>query len=252
MAFLESLVPVTNSKGESRAEAVARQIEATIIRKKIAPASALGTKEDMQGRLNVARGTINEAFRLLKSRDVIEMRPGPKGGIFVSQATPLVRFGDAVLKLKHSPSMLEECFLVKDALDPWVAREAALQRTPADIKDLLKIVAEMEATVDAPMKDRMLLNWRLHRRIAKSCRNAVLQSLYLSILDIVAREPLEVIKSSEPSRAHHAKRNRLHKKLVEAIAKGDGVAAFSLGGDAHRFPVHGMKADENPGGRGRQ
>lgn len=241
MAFLESLTPVANSAGESRAEAVARQIEEVIARRKIAPLSPLGTKEEMQERLNVARGTINEAFRLLKAREVIQMRPGPKGGIFVAEAKPLVRFGDTVLRLDHSARTLEEVFVVRNALDPWIAKDAAESRSAADIKELRRIVVEMETTIDAPMKDRMKLNWRLHRRIAKSAGNVLLQSIYLAMLDATEHESIEIVKGAEPTRAHHIQRNKIHNQLVEAIAAGDADKAFRLGGDAHRFPVHGIK-----------
>jgi DNA-binding FadR family transcriptional regulator len=242
MAFLDTLVPVTTSQKQSRAEAVAKQVEEAIIRDNLPPTSPLGTKDEIQQRLNVARGTLNEAIRLLRARDIIDMRPGPNGGIFVSETPPLVRFGSAVLKLKHSPTLVEECFMVKDALDPWVAREAARHRNTADIKDLRRIVAEMESDVDTGMKQRMALNWKLHRRIAKVSKSMVLQSIYTSLLDIAQNELLEVLAGSEPDLQHHLDRNEVHRNLVEAIAAGDENLAFTLGGDAHRFPVHKLRA----------
>src|SRR3954468_545447 len=70
-----------------RAEGVARDLEAQILGDGSAPGERLGTKDDLRQRFGVAVATINEAVRLLERRGLVEARPGPGGGLFVTRSS---------------------------------------------------------------------------------------------------------------------------------------------------------------------
>src|SRR5687767_13449581 len=81
----------------SRAEIVARRLEAAIADGTIAVGERLGTKEDLRRRYNVAAGTLNEAIRLLQIRGLVEARPGPGGGLFAAAPSAKARLSHLVL-----------------------------------------------------------------------------------------------------------------------------------------------------------
>jgi DNA-binding FadR family transcriptional regulator len=62
-------------------------------------------------------------------------------------------------------------------------------------------------------------SWALHRRIANLCRNALLHSLYLTLLDFV-EDALERAGSWPRDGVEHLAR---HRELVEAIDAGLGA-----------------------------
>src|ERR1700760_1560693 len=103
----------------SRAELVARELEREITDER-EPGERLGTKEDLRKRFGVAVATLNEAVRLLEMRGLIEARPGPGGGVFVSRAGLRVALSLLVLGLKTESTPNEECPEVRDALEPLV------------------------------------------------------------------------------------------------------------------------------------
>jgi DNA-binding FadR family transcriptional regulator len=225
----------TNVRRKSLAEEISAQLAEAILRGDYGADGRIGTKDELQGQLGVARGTINEIVRLLSSRQVIQMRPGPKGGLF-AVSSPTVKFADMVLRLQNDAHLTTECFQVKDMLDPIVAVHAARYRTAKDVKELREICKEYERQTEP--KTRVRWNWKLHRRISEISKNRILVIFYAAIMDLVEAELSDV--QAKPDKARMARRGALHRELVEAIADGDEKRARTLGGDKHRFEINLM------------
>lgn len=211
----------------SRAELVARELEREIAEDR-RPGERIGTKEDLRKRFSVAVATVNEAVRLLEARGLIEARPGPGGGVFVSSREARVTLGHAVLGFSSGSTSYAECLEVRDALEPLVAYQAARYHRVADIRALGHALEQMEAATDDPVAF-FKANWALHRQIAAVCRNAPLRSMYVALIDFL-----------ESSLDHAAIAGfdgeallRVHQDLVAAIDRGEGPH-LDLALEAHR------------------
>src|SRR5215204_1077351 len=167
----------------SRAEAIARELEREIAGGTYAQGDRLGTKGDLRERFGVAVATVNEAVRLLEMRGLIEARPGPGGGVFVAGAARLAQ-QRGVLGFASGRASFADCLAVRNALEPLVCREAARHHRDEDIRELRKILKAMERHSDDSAA-YLELDWALHRRIAKMCRNAPLHSIYLTLIDVL-------------------------------------------------------------------
>jgi DNA-binding FadR family transcriptional regulator len=200
----------------SRAELVARELEHEITDKR-EPGERLGTKEDLRKRFGVAVATVNEAVRLLETRGMIEARPGPGGGVFVSRPAARLAFSHLVLGFKTGSTSYEECLEVRDALEPLIDSHAARYHRAADIREMNRIVKSMEAAKDdAPAFFKC--NWALHRRIAQLCRNSPLRSMYLALIDFLEYS----IDQAEFAQFDGDAMVTLHRDLVKAIDRGEG------------------------------
>ena len=201
----------------SRAEAVARDIEAEILGEGIPPGERLGTKEELRQRFGVAVATVNEAVRLLETRGLIEARPGPGGGVFVARSSVRVALKRDGLDSSWGGAPFADCQAVRTGLEPLVCQEAARHHTDEDIRALEKILAAMERHADEP-RAYLELNWALHRRIAKLCRNAPLHSIYLTLIDFL-EDGLNLGDLHDFD--GHAD-VEVHRQLVAAIDEGPG------------------------------
>jgi DNA-binding FadR family transcriptional regulator len=209
----------------SRAEAVARNLETAISDGTIPAGSRLGTKDDLRRRFGVAAGTLNEAIRLLQIRGLVEARPGPGGGLFASSPSPAARLAQLVLGFREQGATASDCLVVRAALEPLVATDAAEHADADDVAELRAILDRMAPLVgDVPAFLRAA--WDLHRRVARISPNAVLASAYVTVLDF-AQDRLElhavapdetVARAAEASLAVYA-------ELVDAVAAGDGGRA---------------------------
>lgn len=200
----------------SRAELVARELEREIVDER-EPGERLGTKEDLRKRFGVAVATVNEAVRLLETRGLIEARPGPGGGVFVSRPAVRVAFNHTVLGFKTGSTSYEECLELRDALEPLIDSHAARYHRASDMRDLRRIVKEMERAESDPAAF-FKCNWALHRRIAQLCRNTPLRNMYLALIDFLEFS----VDRAEFSKLDGEGLLDVHRGLVDAIDGGEG------------------------------
>jgi DNA-binding FadR family transcriptional regulator len=192
---------------------LAQVIEAEL--RDVPPGARLGTRAEFRSRFQVAPATISETLRILETRSLITTRPGPGGGIFAARSRP-VRLRDALLEFERGAAPYADCLVVRNALEPLVCREAALNCGPEDACEIRSIVDRMSLDCDNP-KAFLLLGWELHRRVADMCMNVPLRSLYVTLLDYVEGGLLDV-RAAEPRAADRDL--AIHAELVEAIIGG--------------------------------
>ena len=211
------------------------------------PGARLGTKTELREWCGVSVGTFNEALRLLQSRGVVAVRPGPRGGLFVAEQSPMVRLGNSVLALDADAGSVADAVRIRDALDPLVTMDALAHSSPAAIsKYREQVTAMQDATAALDAVGFLHANWRLHALIAEVNPSPMLRSIYTTLLDIVEGHTLAVRAVEEhPLAEVMQERCQLHADLVEAIAARDAdevarlAAAHSVkpGRDAEGEPA---------------
>lgn len=204
----------------SVAESVARELEREITGGQLQPDTRLGTKEDLRRQFGVAAGTINEVIKLLANRGLLRSRPGPGGGIFVTIASGRAHLSHPIDWDGWELATLDEYLLTREALWPLVCRGAARHHQDKDIRALEQDLEAMEANLGRP-KAYERHSAALHRRMAAACRNPLLESLYLTYLDLVEEVVARDDLYDTADRPTHLS---VHRRLVEAIDAGVGDA----------------------------
>src|SRR3954469_23689567 len=201
-----------------RAEAVARDLEAQILGGGLAPGDRLGTKDDLRQRFGVAVATINEAVRLLETRGLIEARPGAGGGVSVAISSVRVALKRTGLQATWGAARFADCLAVRNGLEGLVCRDAAANRTAEDVAAMRELLGAMEKCAAIDPNTYFELNWALHRRIAKGCRNAPLHSIYLTLLDFLE----DGLRPGDLREFRPETDVAIHRELVDAIEEGPG------------------------------
>ncbi|CAM5644634.1 hypothetical protein SAVIM338S_06362 [Streptomyces avidinii] len=216
--------PSPSGRAEGAAERVAKLIES------VTPGSRLGTKEALRTLCGVSVGTFNEALRLLQSRGLVTVKPGPGGGLFSAEQSPMVRLGNSVLALDSGANDVTDAVRIRDALDPLLIEDALWHASPADISGLRQHITAMENAVEAEDPVAFVhANWRLHAAIASISPNALLSSLYTHLLDVIESHTLSVLPTSDqPLGEYIAERHALHRDLVDALDRRDRDEALRL------------------------
>jgi DNA-binding FadR family transcriptional regulator len=201
----------------SLAEGIARALEAEVLDGTLRRGDRLGTKEDLRRRFGVALATLGEAVKLLEARGVLTTRPGPGGGVFVTEEPIRMRVNQFVMGYRWSEAEMVQHHTVRNVLEPLICRYAARLRTPADVGELRAVLDRMRTTMEEPLP-YLRLTWALHRRIARLCPNAPLRDVYLSMLRYLEGSAEQAEIAPFNARRHHV----VHRELVEAIAAGPG------------------------------
>ncbi len=183
----------------------------------------LGTKEEVRARVDVSLGTFNETLRLLQERGLVTVRPGPGGGVFVAEQSPMTRLGHALLGLNIDRHTVAEAVRIRNALDFLIVEDACRYATEPDLTAIAAALQRMADTVKADDGIAFLrANWNLHSKIAAAARSEILSSIYLSLLDLIEEHTISVVSAGPMSLSEfHEERLAVHTELVRAIEDGD-------------------------------
>ena len=214
--------------GRSRAEQAADHVAS--LAAGAPPGTRLGTKERVRAQCGVSVGTFNEALRLLQTRQVITVRPGPGGGLFVTDRPATVRLGNSLLELDAGAATVADAIRVRDALDPLLIEDALWHASPADLAVLRSCLKPMAAAVASGDTAAFAhANWQLHAQIAAISPSQLLRSLYSALLEVIERHTLAVLPAEgTPLPGYIEERYQLHAGLVAALEHRDEAGARRL------------------------
>lgn len=211
---------------QSRAQQVASSIESEILDQRMPTGTRVGLRTDLINRFNVSATVINEALGILRERDLIEVKPGPNGGVFVSNPPPQVRLGGIDVwhqKLTVDP---EDLFEARRYLDDLFAPVALQRAQPDDIQAMQWALDDMRAAQD-DAKGSLAATMRLHLAIARASRIDVLVGIYQTIITTLTATMTEArfVAGMADVRGRHL---QLHADIVAAIRDGDPITLEKL------------------------
>lgn len=209
---------------------MARQLSDQILSRQVGAGERLGTKDQLRERFGVAAGTLNEAIRLLETRGLVDLKPGPRGGIFVAAPPAHIRLSHLILGLGDEALSIADELEVRNALEVPIALNATKTARARDIAKLKRLVERMGKCENDPA-EYLRRNWDLHEAIAQLATNELLRTIYVSLLES-AREAVRDVEPDDEFRASWRKNWQLHVELVEAIASGEPARAIAAA-EAH-------------------
>ena len=208
----------------SISEVVAERIRGYMLTEALRPGDRLGREEDLAANFGVSRPTLREALRLLSSEHLIRASKGPGGGIFVA-ATAEEGIGlsvsSTVASMLDAQSIeIDELLETRLLLEIPLAGLAAQRARNDDLEALEALVADVESAASDP--DRLAdVDARIHRLVAKIADNRLAAAFTGWIVDVLAPRLRPLIA---PALVETVIIDQ-HRDLLDAIARGDPVAA---------------------------
>lgn len=190
----------------------------------------LGSKAELREKCDVSVGTFNEALKILQSRGIVVMRPGPGGGLFVSTPSPVNRLANNVLDLEHARPSLEETIRIAKALDPLLVEEAATYGTPDQAKVLKLRLSDLELAVgQGDPQAAVAASLEVYAQMIRMVQSELLRTLLEVLLTFRIVVAAELNAASLPVEQSDLN-NHLSdvSQLVEAIHRRDADAARGL------------------------
>lgn len=155
-------------------EQVADQISEMIIEQHIMVGAKLPNEFEIAHQLNVGRGTVREAIKLLVSRNVLEVQKGR--GTFVANNTGMTEDPFGFAYLEDEERLARELFQIRLQMEPWIAALAAESATEENIKQIKKRQKEVEENLLSG-KNYLPSDQQFHISIADCTQNRVLPML---------------------------------------------------------------------------
>ena len=211
------------------AELVAAQLRRRIARGELAEDDALPGETQLMQQFGVSRPTLREAFRILESESLLEIRRGARGGPRVRMPDPSTAARHAALLLEVSGATLGDVHQARLAIEPAAARMVAEQHSPEVIAVLRQVHAEeLRATNNVAI--RAAASARFHATLVELCGNKTLAILIGMLGAIIDNQNARFIASL--SREWQGYRGAYlhvivegHERLLPLLEAGDGPAA---------------------------
>ncbi|MGQ0840561.1 FadR/GntR family transcriptional regulator [Actinokineospora sp.] len=182
----------------------------------VAPGARLPPERELSARLGVSRVTLREALRALQESGYVESRRGRYGGTFVRAALPA---RGPALPPADLAAELADTLTLRHVLETGAAEAAAGRAlTPAVRRQLS---ARLDDCAGAGPVEYRRKDSRLHLAVAEA---TAAPSLTRAVADVRTRlnALLDAIPLI-PANIGHSERQ--HRAVVEAILRGDPVAA---------------------------
>jgi len=206
------------SVGEGAA-AIAARLRQAILEGTYTYGARLPAERDMAQHFSTSRSTIREALRQLEEQRLLTRRIG--SGTFVShRVSP---DGDYIAEVTSPLELID----VRLAIEPNIARLAAVNATARDLDRVGQALAAVEATGD----DREAFSAadeQFHLLLAECTRNPLMAWLYRQINDVRGHRQWHSMKDKILTPARIRDYNTQHRALYDALRSRDVDAAVAV------------------------
>ena len=197
---------------------VEERIRELIDSKKYTEGMKLPTENELCQSMNVGRGTVREALRLLQAKGLVEIKPGRGAFVASKQAADT----NPVVWLVQNEKELRDAIEVRNALEPVAARKMAETASEAALRRLKKIHADFLAAVKAGDTVQIAeLDELFHGWIVRESGNQLLNEINVHLI-----QGMHTFRSKTftvPENVRNAVEP--HTRILNAITGRDGNAA---------------------------
>ena len=198
------------------AERVAERIGELIITKDIKRGGKLPNEFELAESLNVGRGTIREAVKLLVSRNVLEIRRGK--GTFVAQEPGVSEDPYGLRFYEDKKKLMKDLIQIRFLLEPQIAELAAQNASEENIKEMQRLNREISELIRNGER-YIEKDIELHSCWARSTQNEIIPHLLPAIHRAIA------LFFETTDKQEWVASTRAHEKIIAAIEQHDSKAA---------------------------
>lgn len=165
---------------------VVDQIQETILSGHLRPGDTLPAERDLKEMLQVSRGTLREALRVLEQKGLITIKLGVGGGAVIKDPS-FDQVGESLsMLIRMQKVSLNHLAEFRKGVEGDIAALAAQRATPEDLIGLFELLAKAEghARRGAPgSTDFMQFDKAIHKALARMTGNPVFVSLHHTVHD---------------------------------------------------------------------
>jgi DNA-binding FadR family transcriptional regulator len=211
------------------AELVAQQLRRQIVSSELSEGNSLPSEAVLMTQFGVSRPTLREAFRVLESEGLINVRRGAHGGARVQTPNGDAAARYAGLVLEYRGATLEDVYDARNIIEPPCAALLAKRRTRADLAALRKDLDVARHATDPNTVIR--LHNDFHALMIELARNQTMIVLNGMVRHIIDQSSFAQVASDAgiPGYLQAIRKGlRAHEQLIELIEARDSEKAEEL------------------------
>jgi DNA-binding FadR family transcriptional regulator len=169
---------------------VVDQIQESILTGELNPGDTLPAERELKDMLQVSRGTLREALRVLEQKGLIEIKLGVGGGAVVKPATFDLVGQSLALLIRHQKISLGHLAEFRVGVEGDAAALAASRAGQSDIRQLKALLDQARACIEASpanINAFIEIDKKVHLALASLSQNPVYVSLHHTVHDNIDR-----------------------------------------------------------------
>ncbi len=185
---------------------VVEQIQETILSGKLKPGEMLPAERELKEMLQVSRGTLREALRVLEQKGLIEIKLGVGGGAVVQDVSYDQINESLALLIRYRKVSLRHLTEFRMGVEGCVSALAAVRATPADIirlKFLLEQARQFTEKGSDCQTEFVAVDKQIHLALAEITGNPVYISLHHTVHDNIDRYYEAFLSMKQPEMAEN-------------------------------------------------
>lgn len=189
------------------------------------PGTYLGSEVDVAQRIGVSLPTFRQAARIIEQEQLLTIKRGKHGGIYVRRPSLDIVVETASLFLYFEGSTVRDLIVTSNLLSSEAARYAAA--APQELKEEMFGPLLEKSKSDAPqgIEEFKQDEWLMMECLARSCSNKAMSLFLHTTQHVSMMRYADWALIDEQSMCDH---RDLRRRVIEAIMLGDGEIACIL------------------------
>ena len=213
-------------------EMIASYLRGKIVRGELAEGDCLPSEVELMRQFDVSRPTLREAFRILETESLIELRRGARGARIIAPSVEVAARYVGLL-MQTSGTTVSDVYEARSLLEPVAAGLLARRRTPADLADMSACADDLEHLIGSDQPPADVAAWtrrsqRFHDLLMERAGNKTLALQSLVLREVVDTHLL--LASRQPGMvalpgSAFARVVRSYRKLIALVEAHDAAGA---------------------------
>ncbi|MDZ7761887.1 MAG: FadR/GntR family transcriptional regulator [Desulfovermiculus sp.] len=218
---------------------VVDQIQEAILEGRLKPGDILPSERELKEMLQVSRGTLREALRVLEQKGLIHIKLGVGGGAVVQDASYEPVTESLALLIRHQKVSLTHLAEFRAGIEGEAAAHAARQINSAQAEHLHSLLNQAAACI-GPGEDQtqtfLEADKAIHMHLSAITRNPISIFVHKSIHENIDRYYEQFLVMDVQSMQENVQDL---KNIIDAVVSGDVHKARGLAIDhVHRFTIY--------------
>jgi DNA-binding FadR family transcriptional regulator len=217
-------------KREVATDIVVKTIKRLLITKKIVPGDRLPSETELSQMLNVSRGSIREAMKILSAYGIVKIKRGD--GTYIADSTDGISFDPLLFRLIVNQGEIDDFKELREMIEIGIIKLAIANATSEDIS-ALKNACEYtaEKLKNKEFEDEVLIETELmfHSALGHATGNKLVQTIYNFVMDLYVPN----IYRDKRDEMFLEEALQCHKPIIDAIAERN----LQAGEEAVRYSV---------------
>lgn len=172
-------------KREVASDIVVKAIKKLLITKKLLPGDKLPSETELANMLNVSRGSVREAMKILTAYGIVQIKRGD--GTYISDTTDGILFDPLLFKLIINNDDIHELKELREMIELGIIKLAIENATEKNIKTLENVYNYTAIKINmGEFNDDVLIETELmfHTALGQATGNKLIQTIYNFVMDM--------------------------------------------------------------------